>query len=180
MALYSSSVEYGLHCLLYLAMGPENAESKATSVDLAEIQGVSASYVAKLFTRLKNGGIVNATEGASGGYQLARPSNAITMLEIIDALEDRKHLFLCRDIRHRCALFGSTPPTWATKGVCSIHAVMLEAEQQMRQTLKQHTLADVAAKVGRKAPKAFSAEVSAWFDDRSKGKAPTAATRRAR
>ena len=49
MPLYSTSVEYGLHCLLYLV--DASGEAKASSFDLAEFQGISPSYVAKLFPR---------------------------------------------------------------------------------------------------------------------------------
>ena len=96
MALYGSSVEYGLHCLLYLV--DSSADAKASSVDLAELQGISPSYVAKLFTELKSAGIVTAAEGARGGYQLARPAEDITVLDVVDALEGDNPLFQCKEI----------------------------------------------------------------------------------
>ena len=70
MALYSTSVEYGLHCLLPLCA----PEIHASSQDLAEFQGVSPAYVAKLFASLRRAGLVEALEGAGGGYRLARPA----------------------------------------------------------------------------------------------------------
>jgi len=164
VALYASSVEQALHCLLFLVdMTPERTFS---SIDLAELQGLSPSYVAKLFTQLKNAGLVIAVEGAGGGYQLARSAKDITVLDVVDGLEGGKPLFRCRDIRRNCALFRGSPPSWATRGLCSIHAVMLEAEQRMRQTLKEHSLADLAQGVRRKAPQAYMAEVTTWFKSR--------------
>ncbi|MCC6140904.1 MAG: Rrf2 family transcriptional regulator [Nitrospira sp.] len=164
MPLYSSSVEYGLHCLLYLV--DASGEAKASSFDLAEFQGVSPSYVAKLFGQLKTAGLVTAVEGAHGGYRLARPAKDITVLDVVEALEGGNPLFQCREIRSKCALFDDAPPAWATKGVCGIHAVMLEAEQQMKQSLAGHTLADLSHQVTRKAPKGFSAEINVWFAGR--------------
>jgi Rrf2 family protein len=79
VALYGSSIEYGLHCLLYLV--DASGEAKASSVDLAEFQGLSPSYVAKLFTQLKNAGLVAATEGSRGGYQLARAASDISVFD---------------------------------------------------------------------------------------------------
>ena len=168
MALYSSSVEYGLHCLLYLV--DSNREVKTSSFDLAEFQGISPSYVAKLFTQLKAAGLVTAVEGAHGGYQLARRAEDITVLDVVEALEGGNPLFQCKEIRRRCALFGTAPPAWATKGLCSIHAVMREAEVQMKQSLARHTLADLAERVVRKAPKTFSIDLSAWFKSRKASK----------
>ena len=168
MALYSSSVEYGLHCLLYLVDSSGNA--KASSFDLAEFQGISPSYVAKLFTLLKTAGLVTAIEGAQGGYRLARRAEDITVLDVIEALEGEKPLFQCKEIRSKCALFGASPPGWATKGLCSIHAVMREAESQMKRSLAGHTLADLSQRVDRKAPKAFPIDVIAWFESRRASK----------
>ena len=54
MSLYGASVEYGLHCLLYLVDPPPGVTP--SSRDLAEFQGVSPSYVAKLFTQLEKAG----------------------------------------------------------------------------------------------------------------------------
>lgn len=173
MALYSASVEYGLHCLLYLV--GLSKDSKLSSLDLAEFQGISPSYVAKLFTQFKHAGLVTAIEGAGGGYRLARGPGDITVLDIVKALEGNKPLFQCKEIRRKCDLLGVMPPSWSTKGICSIHAVMREAEQQMLQTLKRYTLADMAQRVGQQTPKAFVVQMQRWFEGRQR---PNSAARR--
>ena len=122
MALYSTSVEYGLHCLLPLCA----PEIHASSQDLADFQGISPAYLAKLFATLKRAGLVVALEGAGGGYRLARPPTEITVLDVVIALEGDKPLFQCNEIRGNCAVFDGQPPAWASKGLCSIHAVMVE------------------------------------------------------
>jgi Rrf2 family protein len=167
MAHLTTSVEYGLHCLLWLA---DSGESALSSRDLAELQGISPSFLAKIFVRLEKAGIVKASEGVHGGYRLARPADAITILEVVDALEGAKPLFDCLEIRGNCALFGNRPPSWATNGVCAIHAVMIKAETAMRQSLAEHTLADVAATVARKAPAGFSQQLHDWTGRRLAGR----------
>jgi Rrf2 family protein len=162
MALYSASVEYGLHCLLHLV----GADDKASSLDLAEVQGVSPSYVAKIFSQLKAAGIVVASEGAQGGYQLARAAHDISVLDVVEALEGHKPLFQCNEVRRQCALFDGAPPAWAITGPCSIHAVMLEAEKKMKQVLASHTLADLSQRVAAKAPQKFIHHANAWFVER--------------
>jgi hypothetical protein len=52
MSHISTAVEYGLHCLLYLS-DPAAGVHEASSKDLAELQGVPAEYLAKLFTKLR-------------------------------------------------------------------------------------------------------------------------------
>jgi Rrf2 family protein len=164
MAHLTVSVEYGVHCLLWMA----GAEEKPISTrELAELQGISPSFLAKIFPKLEKAGIVRASEGVRGGYVLARSPMEISFLQVVDAIEGRKPLFDCQEIRGRCAVFGGQPPAWATHGVCAIHAVMLQAEKAMRDALAARTLGDVGQAVGSKAPVDFSSEVQAWLDDRT-------------
>jgi len=173
MAHLTSSVEYGIHCLLWLV---DSGDTALSSRDLAELQGVSPSFLAKIFPKLEKAGIVAASEGVHGGYRLARPPQEISFLQIVDAIEGDKPLFHCQEVRERCAVFGDSPPAWATGGVCAIHAVMLQAEQAMRGALAIQSLADVARRFGSKAPDQFFADVRAWTNDRlntrTRGKPP--------
>ncbi len=113
MAHLTSSVEYGLHCLLWLV---DKKEQPLSSRDLAELQGVSPSFLAKIFPKLEKAGIVRATGGVRGGYVLARPADRISFLDVVDAIEGDKPLFECQEIRGRCTLFGGEAPGWATAG----------------------------------------------------------------
>ncbi|MGD9601405.1 MAG: Rrf2 family transcriptional regulator [Gammaproteobacteria bacterium] len=164
MALYGASVESSLHCLLFLVDLP--ADVHASTQELASLQGLSVPFVAKLFGALRTAGIVTSVEGIEGGYRLARPADAITVLDVVTALEGDKPMFQCREIRRQCALFGDSPPAWATRGMCGIHAVMVEAESRMRDVLAAHTLGDLAAGVARKAPRSFGSDVVRWFGRR--------------
>lgn len=170
MALYSAGVEYGIHCLLFLA--DERGDSRESSVRaLAELQGVPQELLAKVFTRLAKANLVVATEGVRGGFKLARPADEITVLDIVRAIDGQKSIFECREIRGRCAVFDGSPPEWALSGTCSIHAVMLTAQKRMEEALAQQTVLDLARRVGRKAPPGFNEEIVHWMDMRRDGKA---------
>lgn len=166
MSYISSGVEYGLHCLLFLTRAPAAVE-EASVRDLAELQGVPGEFLAKLFTKLVKAELVVATEGIKGGVRLARPANRITVHDVVVAIDGDKPLFDCREIRSRCAVFDNDAPAWATRGVCSIHAVMQGAEKAMRAELKQHTLADLAQRTSDKTPAAFGGQVVTWLTDRA-------------
>lgn len=168
MAHLTVSVEYGIHCLLWLVGADDKALS---SRDLAELQGISPSFLAKIFPKLEKAGLVVASEGVRGGYRLAKAPEDITFLAIVDAIEGDKPLFDCQQIRGRCAVFDGRPPAWSTAGVCAVHAVMLRAEQSMREALARETLASVSATFGRKAPPEFSSDVQTWLEDRVSSRA---------
>jgi len=163
MAHLTASVEYGLHCLLGLL---DAGEQPRSARDLALFQGISPSFAAKICSKLEKAGIVEAAEGVHGGYRLARGPEAISVLELVDAIEGHKPLFDCQEIRSRCVLFEEEAPKWATRGVCSIHAVMLKAEKAMREALASETLADIGGRLERKAPATFGADTKSWFDRR--------------
>ena len=166
MSLYGSNVEYGLHCLLHLVDPPAGAP--LSSRDLARFQGISPSLVAKLFTRLQKAGIVESAEGIHGGFRLARPPADITVYDVVRALDGEQPLFQCKEIRANCVLYsGGNAPDWATRGICGIHAVMLEAEQRMFDALRGHTLAGIADRVGAKIPAKFDDLKQTWFAERT-------------
>jgi len=166
MSFISTGVEYGLHCLLYLA-GTTAGVREASVRDLAEMQGVPVDYAAKLFTRLAKAGIVESTEGIRGGFALARPAAEITVQDVVDAIDGDKRVFDCREVRTQCALFEDEPPVWATRGTCSIHAVMQAAERAMRAELEKHSLADLSTRAYSKAPESYKHQVINWFTDRA-------------
>lgn len=167
MAHLTVSVEYGLHCLLWLA---GSGDKPLSSRDLADLQGISHSFLAKIFPKLERAGIVRATGGVRGGYLLARPPEDISVLQVVDAIEGRKPLFDCQEIRGRCAVFDGAPPQWATGGVCAIHLAMLRAEKAMRDTLASQSLADIGQDVAKKAPSHFSSDVEDWIATRLSGR----------
>lgn len=84
MAYITSSVEYAIHCLLFLV---NNEDKPLSSKDLAELQGVSPSFMAKIFPKLEKAGLVIAQEGVRGGYLLARSAHEISFLDIVNAIE---------------------------------------------------------------------------------------------
>lgn len=164
MSFIGPSVEYALHCLLWIAAP---LEERPSSRDLAELQGVSPAFVKKIFAKLEKAGIVEASGGIRGGYRLARSPEEISVIDVVDALEGRKTLFDCKEIRGRCALFEGKPPKWSTRGVCGIHAVMLRAEKALRDELAKTNLASLSAELlGNVMPRGFPGQVRAWFADR--------------
>lgn len=165
MAFIGTGVEYALHCLLWITL-PQ--DQRPSSRDLAELQGISPSFLSKIFQKLEKAGIVEATDGIAGGYRLGRPAERISVQDVIDAVEGQKALFDCQEIRARCALFDDgKAPRWATRGVCGIHAVMLRAEQLLRDELSKTSLASLSEGfVGGRLPPGFSEKVGDWFTSR--------------
>jgi len=165
LSYYGARVEYALHTLLNLSLAP--AETAPSARDLAEFQKLPVPFMQKLLTRLEKASLVVGTEGVRGGWQLARPTEEIRVLDVVDAAHGVDPLFDCREIRARCALWtDDAAPRAARSGVCEIHAVMLAAEHAMRTELARQTLADIVARVEAKSPRFSAEDVPAWFAQR--------------
>lgn len=161
---FSIGVEYALHCLLYMVDMPSG---KAVGIkDLAAFQGVSESYLSKVYTKLRKAGIVRSIPGVNGGYELARSARNITFWEVVEAVEGASHMFQCAEIRQNNILLdkNNLPDTY-TKCPCLIKVVMLEAEEQMRAYLNTKTLGWLHEQVGGKLSKEEIKATVDWFRD---------------
>jgi len=56
--------------------------------DISSRQQISLSYLEQMFSRLRQDGLVVSTRGPGGGYTLGQRSDAITVADIIRAVED--------------------------------------------------------------------------------------------
>ena len=159
---HSVGVEYALHCLTHLIQA-----SPGTPIgvkELAAYQGVSETYLAKIFTLLKKAGIVRSLLGVKGGYELAKAPEAITFWDVVTAIEGSAYHFQCTEIRQRCVLNqGTDTSSYLTTAPCTIHEVMMEAEEQMRAFLKAKTLLWLSDTLQHKIPVERQEESKAWF-----------------
>lgn len=58
--------------------------------DIAERQQISLSYLEQMFSKLRQQGLVTSTRGPGGGYTLGHRADAITVADIIGAVEDQE------------------------------------------------------------------------------------------
>jgi len=163
-SIYGAGAEYALHSLLILATQPASVSIN----DLASYQGIPERFLAKIFTRLQKANLVKGSEGISGGFVLARAPESIHVLDVLKAVDPRRSLFSCGEIRKNCVLYPASPPRWAVAGPCRIHAFMEEAERKLHGFLASKNLSDLVSEYSCKAPKAFVVETETWFLTRKK------------
>lgn len=79
--------------------------SRVSAVELAAETGLPVPTVQKLVTLLSRAGLIRGLRGAGGGIQLARPAAAITLADIVEAVEGPIALTACTDAgKHDCGL----------------------------------------------------------------------------
>lgn len=77
---------YAVTAMLDLAMRG-NAEVVALA-DIAARQGISLPYLEQLFAKLRRAGLITSVRGPGGGYQLARVAEAISVADVITAIDE--------------------------------------------------------------------------------------------
>jgi Rrf2 family protein len=141
----TSQEEYGLRCLLRLARAEEGRS--LTIPEIAADEALSAAYVAKLLSVLRQAGLIESVRGRSGGYRLAASASAIRLGAVLTALGEP--LF---DEPHFC---GRHPGTEASDGKCvhlgscTLRELWHTLEHWMRRALDNITLADLMQNEGR-------------------------------
>jgi Rrf2 family protein len=81
---FSLKSDYSIRAMLELAArDPEWVKIH----DIVDSQGLPPDYVAALLGRLKGFGLVSSRRGPRGGYALGRPSTAITLTDIVMAVD---------------------------------------------------------------------------------------------
>lgn len=138
-------VEWGAHvCLLLDWLGPE---ARVPAVKLAAAFELPAPYLNKQLQLLVRAGILESSRGGNGGFALRRNLGAITMHDVVVAVEGVDPAFRCAEIR-RCGI-GAGSPQSSFAAPCAIAATMRDAEALWRQQLASRTLADVQADAER-------------------------------
>jgi Rrf2 family cysteine metabolism transcriptional repressor len=80
--------DYALQAVLDLAMFHRGVPVKIA--DIARRQKIPQKFLELILASLKQGGFVESRRGAEGGYLLARPSETITVGEVIRFIEGAK------------------------------------------------------------------------------------------
>lgn len=91
--------------VIMTAAARREAGARLSASELAQETGVPLPTTQKLMGRLAAEGLLTSVRGASGGFALARPADAITLVDIVEAVEGPIAMTMCADgMNHECAL----------------------------------------------------------------------------
>lgn len=149
----SQGVEWALHVLLTFAWLDD--DEPVSTARLAEQHGLPVAYLNKQLQALARAGLLESVPGARGGFRLARTPPAITLMDVVVAIEGPDDAFRCAEIRRRG--MGQDMPRSAFRAPCAVHASMQRADLAWRGALADQTVADVRAEADLHAPAAAAA-----------------------
>jgi FeS assembly SUF system regulator len=111
MIILSKLADYGVIMATHLA---EAAPAQVNTAHLAAATRLPPATVAKVLKLLARAGIVAAERGASGGYRLARPAHAISVAEVVAAIDGAWAMTQCTSTIGPCERLDYCPtrPHW--------------------------------------------------------------------
>ena len=136
----SDGVEAAIHCAAVLAQLEGDGTLPGSA--LAELHGLSPSYLLKHLQALTAAKILESVPGPNGGYRLAKAPERISLLDIVLAVEGPKPAFRCAEIRQRGP--GALEPAAYVKP-CGINVAMLKAERAWRAVLAETKLSEIVS-----------------------------------
>lgn len=107
-----------------------------TAPALADRTAAPVPTVQKVLKLLAKGGVLASTRGVSGGYSLARPATAVTVAQIIQAIDGPIALTDCVD---------GAEGACGVERLCPMRGNWDKVNRAVRGALDEVTLADMAA-----------------------------------
>lgn len=99
MLRLSKKTDYALLALQHL--DSEDAAGVASARAIAERFGIPLDLLAKILQQLAHRGLVAAHKGTHGGYYLARPTDAISIADVVEAISVPMTMWREDDSNHR-------------------------------------------------------------------------------
>lgn len=101
--------------------------------EISQREDISEKYLWHLINPLKSAGLIHATRGAHGGYELAKAPSEITVKDIFEVVEGPVCLVDCVE----------TPATCKRSNFCIARDLWGEASRVLAETLAKTTLASL-------------------------------------
>lgn len=140
MLALTKKTDYALIALSHLAKSEDSVVSART---LAEASGIPFSILTNIMKELAHASIVKSERGPRGGYTLARPSDAISLHELITTIEGPFQFVQCifsdsEESKRSCELTAS----------CPIRTPAYKIHQHFRRFLENVSLAEIVTENG--------------------------------
>lgn len=130
MLKLSKLTDYGLVVISYLA---GCGEELVSARDIAERVQIGLPTVSKVLKLLVGAGLVQSTRGVNGGYFIARAPSAISVVDVIAALEGPVGITECSTTMGCCS----------QEAVCSLRSNWQRVNQLVLNVLAQFSLAEM-------------------------------------
>jgi Rrf2 family protein len=143
MLRLSNKTDYALLALPHLAS--EGASGLASTRAIAERSPIPAALLAKILQQLARHGLVAAHKGVRRAPHLVRPAEAISIADVVHAIDGPMTVTACSPRDERCDQFTT----------CTVRDPLWRVKERILSTLQAVTLAQMDDGANRLAPLAI-------------------------
>jgi Rrf2 family protein len=133
MLRLSKKADYALIAMKHLAQKQDAASTSAR--EIAEAYDIPIELLAKVLQRLVRMGLLTSHQGTRGGYTLSRPSAAISVADVIQAIDGPFTVTACSTEKNDCEQYSK----------CSIRDPLWQIRERIAAALGMVTIAEMAA-----------------------------------
>jgi len=130
MLKISEAANLAIHAMVYMLRAGDS--SNVSVAEIAEALAVSKDHLGKVLQRLTRMGLVSSKRGPRGGFMLSREPAAVTLLEVIEAVDGPLPRSTCLLGRPICGESG-----------CILGSLMHDIQRQVTDYLSSTTLGDM-------------------------------------
>src|ERR1044071_2810942 len=115
MLRLSKKADYALMAMKHLAQNQRCGAASACAREIAEQYDIPIELMAKVLQRPVRTGLLVSTQGTRGGYTLSRPSAAISVADVIEAIDGPVTVTACSTQKNDCEQYGKCnirDPLW--------------------------------------------------------------------
>jgi FeS assembly SUF system regulator len=134
MLRLSKKADYALMAMKHLAVKAD-AGAASSAREIAEQYDIPIELMAKVLQRLARRGLLRSQQGTRGGYQLSKPSTAISVADVIQAIDGPLTVTACSTNDERCGQFAK----------CNVRDPLWRIKDRILSALATVSLAEIAA-----------------------------------
>jgi FeS assembly SUF system regulator len=134
MLRLSKKADYALIAMKHLARLSPAAQSTSAR-EIAEQYDIPIELLAKVLQRLVRTGLLVSTQGTRGGYALGRAAQAISVADVIEAIDGPLTVTACSTEKNTCEQYNK----------CNIRDPLWQIRERIVAALSDVTLSEMAA-----------------------------------
>ena len=137
--------EYGIRSMLYLARQARPGDLVQLK-QIAEQEHIPTKYLEQILLTLRHAGLLHSRLGLRGGYYLAKPTDQISLGQIVRTLDGPLAPVNC------VSQVAYEPCDCPDEASCGLRLAMLDVRNHISQVLDNTTLADIVRRTTVSAP----------------------------
>jgi len=117
------------------------ADGEIKSVkSVCEKEDIPHSFAYKILKKMEREGIVAAFRGNTGGYQLVKSLDKLTLFDIVQAVDKRLYINECLEEGHDCTRNGINER-------CMVHQEFIRIQRVLDESLQEKTMLEIVSDI---------------------------------